>query len=80
MGILIEGFNGLVEIEKQYGDTTEGVVLIDGVLSDTLDLITWPFRIDFINLSMDRAKVDTFVAAIRVRIQTYLNPPEEPPA
>ena len=79
MGILMEGFNGLVEIEKQYGDTTEGGVLIDGVLSDTLDLITWPFRVDFINLDVDRAKMDTFIEAIRARIQTYLNPSNEPP-
>ncbi len=78
MGILIEGFNGLVDMEKQYGKTEEGVVLIDGVLSDALDLIPWPFRIDLINLSMDRGKMDTFVEAIRTRIKTYLTPPVLP--
>ncbi len=78
MGLLTEGFNGLVDMEKQYGKTEEGVVLIDGVLSDTLDLITWPFRIDLINLSVDRAKMDTFIEAIRTRIKTYLTPPVLP--
>ncbi len=78
MGLLTEGFNGLVDMEKQYGKTEEGVVLIDGVLSDALDLITWPFRIDLINLSVDRGKMDTFVEAIRTRIKTYLNLPVLP--
>ena len=78
MGVVIEGFKGLVDLEREYGTKEKGPELIDGVLSDTLDLIQWPFRVDFINLSVDRGKMDTFVTAIRMRIKTYLAPPVLP--
>ena len=75
MGMLVEGFNGLVEMERLYNGTEEGRELISGVVSDVLDLIPWPFRVEFIGLELDRPKMVTFVDAIRARIRTYLAGP-----
>ena len=76
MGMLIEGFNGLVELEGQYGTTIEGRELINGVMSDALDLVPWPFRIDLLNLDLDGPAVSAFIAAIRVKIRTFHGIPE----
>ena len=86
MGIISESLTGLIDLEKEYGNQPEGVVLIDGVIEDTLNLIQWPFQISIINLNLERAEMEAYVEAIRVRVRTYIDAiapvpvPEEPPA
>ena len=72
MGLLTEGFNGLIEIEEQYGNTPEGVALIDGVVEDALNLMQWPFQVDIIGLSVSLTEATAFFSSVRGRIKVYL--------
>ena len=79
MGItdVITGLDALITLERKYGTTDAGRTMIDGITSDLLDVVPYPFQISFINLSLDREKMGALVTGIQGHIRTYVS--ETPP-
>ncbi len=72
MGMLMDGFNTLVEMERQYGDTPEGVTLLDGVVSEVIGVLPNPFPLGLFNIELAHTSLNTLVGNIRSLIRTYL--------
>ena len=72
MGMLMDGFNTLVEMERQYGDTPEGVVLLDGVVSEVIGVLPNPFPLGLFGIELAHTSLNTLVGNVRGLIRTYL--------
>lgn len=69
---VIAGLDAMIELEKKYGTTDAGKDMINGIISDVLDLFPFPFPIPFIGVEWSREELDTMVSKIQVRIRTYV--------
>ena len=74
MGMLVEGFNALVEMERQYGNEPGGSTMLDGVISEVVGILPDPFPLGIFGLELAHTKINALVTGIRAHIKAYLNP------
>jgi len=82
MGLIRDGLTDLIEFEKEYGSTPEGIVLIDGMVTDALNLLPWPFQIklSFVSFELDRTKMETFITSLLAKVRTYITASQAEPS
>lgn len=74
MGVLMEGLSTMIEMEREYGKTTEGDTLIKNVIDEVVGLLPDPFSINLFGFELVLSNIGTCFHNIQGHIKTYLNP------
>jgi len=73
MGVLMDSFNAMIEMERQYGNTTQGDTMIKGVMDEVVGILPDPFPIGLFGIKLDLSKISTCFHNIQGHIKTYVN-------
>jgi len=73
MGVLMDGFSTMIEMERQYGKTTQGDAMIKSVMDEVVGLLPDPFPIGLFGIELALSKISTCLHNIQGHIKTYVN-------